>query len=184
MPILPDLRSLREAANIVDATAQSVENDAADVDRLINALPWTGRRREVLGASLLAATSTARQQATAERNLARALRQLAGEAERELAVLKALAERARRHLDDLLRRAHALVERTVNELSAATRGLARVAGEILSFDPAGAVRESGELVARAKASLRSITEKLQGLPEPFDPIWRTLGPSILGWRPQ
>jgi len=36
---------------------------------------------------------------------------------------------------------------------------------------------------RAEEGLRSITLRLEGLPEPHDPVWRSLGAELLRWQP-
>jgi ABC-type transporter Mla subunit MlaD len=184
MPILPSVGELYRAADAVDATAALVEVDMANVARLVEGLPWRGNRREVAHAAVTAATSAGLQQAAAERELARALRRLAGDVERELRVLADLAQRARRHLEDLLRRAKALVEAAAAIVAeAAARTAARVVVEVMTFDPVGALCEARAVADEAADRLRRITMRLGSLPEPSDPQWRRLGPEILGWSP-
>lgn len=184
MPVLPDLRALHTAADAVDRAADTVEADAASVAGLVGGLPWRGPRRELVVGGANAAVGVARGQAAAERELARALRQLALDVEHELRLLAALADRARRHLEDLLRRARALVAATADAVAAAAARVAsRVLFEVVTLDPVGALREAKELAERAVETARRITVRLQSLPSPADPAWRQLAPEILGWRP-
>jgi ABC-type transporter Mla subunit MlaD len=184
MSLLPRVAELYRAADAVDATAAAVEADMANVTLLIEGLPWRGNRREVAHAAAAAATSAGRQQAAAERDLARALRRLAGDVEQELRVLADLARRARTHLEDLLRRARALVEAAAGVVAeAAARAATRVVVEVMTFDPVGALREARAMADEAADRVRRITMRLASLPEPSDPQWRRLGPEILGWRP-
>lgn len=184
MPVLPDLGVLYAAADAIDRTAATVEADAASVDRLVDALPWRGPRREVVAGGARVAVGVARGQAGAERELARALRQLALDVERELQVLAELAARARHHLEDLLQRAQALVAATADAVAAAAASIAtRVLLEVATLDPAGALREARQLAEEALDRLRRITLRLHSLPARSDPIWRRLAPEILGWRP-
>lgn len=184
MSVLPDLRALHTAADAVDRAADIVEADATGVAGLLDDLPWRGPRREVAAGGARAAVLAARGQVGAERSLARALRQLALDVEREVQVLAALAARARRHLEDLLHRARALVAATADAVAgAAARIGTHVLFEVVTMDPLGAWREARQLAERAGEVLRSVTLRLQTLPEPTDPVWRQLGPVILGWRP-
>jgi len=184
MPIVPDLRSLATAADAVDRTAATVDADVAAVDRLVGELPWRGPRREMVVASATTAVGVARGQVAAERALARALRQLALDVEHELRVLADMAARARRHLEELLQRAQALVAATADAVaSAVTHGLTRVVAAIVTADPAAALREARHIADQAARSMQAIVVRLGTLPEPHDPAWRQLGPIILGWRP-
>ena len=184
VPFLPDVAALRVAADRLDRTAATVEADASTIASLVEGVPWRGPRREVVRGTARAAVAVARAQAGAERELARSLRQLALEVEEELRFLIALAERARRHLEELLRRARALVEATADAVrDAAAQVATRVLLEVATLDPAGAVREARALAEEALDRLRSITLRLQSLPLPHDPQWRRLGPEILAWRP-
>lgn len=184
MALLPDLRSLHTAAAAVDRIADQVEADAAAVDRLVEAVPWRGPRRErILSLVADGAVGQGRRQAGAERELARALRELAGEVERELQVLADLAARARRHLEDLLARARAVATSAAQAAAEAVRSMASVAFEMLTGDAVAAVRAAQSLVDRAEDALRSITQRLHGLPAPYDPVWHRLGPGILQWQP-
>lgn len=184
MPLLPDLQALRAAADAVDGTAATVEADAGHVGGLVDGLPWRGLRREVTARAAGAALAAAAGQAAAERDLARALRELALEVEHELRMLAALAARARAHLDELLRRARALVEATGRAVAdAAAAAVARVVVEVMTFDPAGALNEARQLAEEALERLRAITLRLQALPEAHDPVWRRLAPQILAWHP-
>ena len=184
MPVLPDLRALHTAADAVDRAADTVEADAAGVARLVDDLPWRGPRREVAAGGARAAVLAARGQVAAERDLARALRQLAIDVEHELQVLAALAARARRHLEELLHRARALVAATADAVAGAVaRAGAQVLFEVVTMDPLGALREARQMAERAGEILRSVSLRLQALPEPSDPVWRRLAPVILGWRP-
>lgn len=184
MPFLPDLQALHVAADAVDRTAATVEADASSVSGLLDGLPWLGPRRELVVGGARMAVGVARGQAAEERELARALRQLAVAVERELQVLAALAARARRHLEELLQRARALVAATADAVAtAAARAGTRILFEVMTFDPMGALREARQAAERAVDTARSITARLQALPVPHDPGWRQLGPEILGWRP-
>ena len=184
MLLLPKVHELRQAADDVDAVAVRVDVDAASVARLVEELPWSGPRREAVRATTAVAVGIARGQADAERELAAALRRLAGEVERELRVLAELAARARGHLEELLRRARALADAAAAAVAeAAARVATRVVAEILSFDPVGALREARAVAQQAADRLGVITARLATLPEPHDPQWRRLGPEILGWRP-
>jgi hypothetical protein len=138
----------------------------------------------VVGGAAHAAVGVARAQAGAERELARALRQLALDVEDELRFLAALADRARRHLEELLRRARSMVEAAADAVTDAVAQLAtHVLLEVVTLDPGGAVREARVLAEQALDRWRSITLRLQTLPEAHDPQWRRLGPEILAWRP-
>jgi len=182
--LLPNLQTLHAAAAAVDRIADQVDADAASADRLVEAVPWRGPRRErILSLVADGAVGTGRRQAGAERDLARALRELAGEVERELRVLADLAARARRHLEDLLSRARALAVHAAEAAAAAVRGMASMALEMLTGDMDGAVRAAQNMVDRAEDALRSITQRLQGLPPPHDPGWHRLGVEILQWQP-
>lgn len=183
MLALPDVEVLYRAADAIDATAARVEADMATVTQLVDGLPWHGPRRSVASASAVVAAGTGRRQATAERDLARALRRLARETEAELRVLADLAARARSHLEGLLRRAEALVVAAAGTLADATASVGAVMVEVLTFDPAAAVREARVLAEQAADRMRSITARLHSLPVAHDPQWRHLGPDILGWRP-
>jgi len=184
MPVLPDLRSLYEAADAVDRTAGTVEADTASLARMIDGLPWRGPRRDLIAGSATLAVGAAGGQAAEERALARALRALAIDVEHELRVLAELADRARRHLEELLRRARALVEATAAVVAdAAAQVGPRVVIEVVTFDPVGALREARRLADQAVDRMRSVMVRLHTLPEPRDPAWRQLGPEILGWRP-
>lgn len=184
MPVFPDLRALHAAADAVDRAASMVESDAASVAGLVDGLPWRGPRRQIVVGGATAAVGVARGQAAAERELARALRQLALDVEHELRLLAALADRARRHLEDLLRRARALVAATADAVAAAAAQVGtRVLFEVVTFDPVGALREARELAERALETAWRITVRLQALPVPHDPAWRHLGPELLAWRP-
>jgi len=183
MAILPDLRTLHDAANSVDRTATDVDSEASAVDRRLEAIPWRGPRRERVLLVAGAALSTARAQAEAERALARALRELAGAVERELRELADLAARARRHLEELLSRARALVTRAGQELADVASAAASFVWDMATGDPAGAVQSARDLVRQAEESLRSITLRLHELPVPHDPRWRAVGPEILRWYP-
>lgn len=184
MAFLPDLRTLHTAAAAVERIADQVEADAASVDRLVEAVPWRGPRRErILALVADGAVGHGRRQAGAERELARALRELAGEVERELQVLADLAARARRHLEDLLSRARAVVASAAQAAAEAVRSMASMAFEMLTGDLAAAARAAQSLVERAEDALRSITQRLDSLPAPYDPAWRRLGPGILQWQP-
>lgn len=183
MAILPDLGALRSAADAIDATAAVVDADAAMVAQRIEALPWTGLRRQTVVGSTLVAVGAARGQADAERELARALRRLAGEVEQELRLLAELAARARRHLEDLLRRARALVEQAWSAVADAAARVGEIVVDVLTFDPSAALREARALADQAVDRLRQVTDRLGTLPEPHDPVWRRLGPEVLSWRP-
>ena len=183
MPVVPDLRSLFEAADRVDHIADALEADATAVDRLVEDLPWRGPRRDLVAATTRMAVGSARGQVEAERDLARSLRQLAQEVERELELLAGLADRARRHLEELLRRAEALVQRTADAVAEAAVRAANIVLEVVTVDLAEAVREARELAERAYERLREIVSRLQTLPVSHDPVWRQLGPELLGWRP-
>ena len=184
MSLLPDLQTLHAAAAAVERIADQVDADATSADRLVEAIPWRGPRRErILSLVADGAVGTGRRQAGAERELARALRELAGEVERELHVLADLAARARRHLEDLLSRARAVAAHAAQAAAEAVRSMASVAFEMLTGDPAGAVRAAQSMVDRAEDALRSITQRLQGLPAPHDPTWHRLGVEILQWQP-
>ncbi len=178
MPVRPDLRALTLAADALDRSAGAVEADAAGVDQLVGGLPWHGPRRDVVGRSVEVATGAARSAP------AWALRQLALDVEHELRVLAALADRARRHLEDLFRQAHALVRATADAVAdLAAQGVARIAWEVVTLDPAGALAEARALADQAHDRLASVTLRLAALPEPHDVAWRRLGPEILAWRP-
>jgi hypothetical protein len=182
MPLLPDVHALRSAADAIDRTAAMVEADAGSADRLVSGLPWRGPRREVVAASIRMAAGVARNQADAERDLARALRQLAAEVEHELQVLRELADRARRHLEDLLQRARALVDATAAALEAASV-VTHAVVEIVIGDPLGALRDARYLAAQAVERMQAVLARLQSLPAATDPIWRQLGPATLAWHP-
>lgn len=160
-----------------------MEAEAGRVGGLVAGLPWRGVRRDAATGSARVAAGVARGQAEAERDLAMALRELAFAVERELRVLDELAARARRHLEDLLRRATALVEATAQAAADAAATGVRVAFDVLTFDPAGAVREARRLAEAAGDRLLEITHRLQTLPVPYDPVWHQLGPQLLAWRP-
>lgn len=183
MPSNPDVRSLRAAADAVDRSADAVEADAAATARLVEGLPWHGPRRQVVVNGALGAVAVGRAQAEAERALARALRQLAAEVEHELRVLSELAARARRHLEELLRRARSVAAATADAVTRAAAGVGSIVAEVMTLDPLGAVREARQLADEAEGILRSVVQRLQTLPEPHDPAWRHLGPALLGWRP-
>jgi len=183
MPVLPDLRALHIAADAVDRAADTVQADADGVARLLHDLPWRGPRREFVADSTEAAVLVARGQVAVERDLARALRQLALDVEHELQMLAALAARARRHLEELLHRARALVAATAEAVAGAAARAGTFLFEVATMDPLGALREARHLADRASEILRSIAVRLQTLPEPSDPVWRRLAPAILGWRP-
>lgn len=183
MPVLPDLRRLFTAADAVEHIADTLETDAAAVDRLVEDLPWRGPRREVVAATTRLAVGSARGQVEAERYLARNLRQLALEVERELELLAGLADRARRHLEELLRRAEALAQIAADAAADFAVRAASVVAELVTMDLADAVREARELAERAYEKLRSIAARLQTLPVSHDPVWRQLGPELLAWRP-
>ena len=183
MPVLPDIRSLFTAADAVDHIADTLETDATAVDRLIVDLPWRGPRREVVVATTQLAVGSARGQVEAERELARSLRELAQEVEREIELLAGLADRARRHLEELLRRAEALVQMTADAVVDAATRAANIVVEVVTMDLAEAVREARELAERAYERLREIVSRLQTLPVSHDPVWRQLGPELLAWRP-
>lgn len=155
----------------------------AAVTAVVEGLPWQGGRRNAVTASATAIAGVGRQQASAERELAQALRRLAVDAEAELRFLAELADRARSHLEDLLRRARALVDLAA---SAVAEAAARVGGmllDVLAGDPVGALREAREVAEQASDRMRSIAVRLSALPVPYDPQWRRIGPEILGWRP-
>jgi len=186
MSVLPDLQALRTAADAVDRTAVTVESDAASVDRLVDAIPWRGPLRNRVVGDAKTAVGVAHGQAAAERELARALRQLSLEVERELAVLAALAAlaaRARRHLEDLLHQAQALVSATADAVANAAAQGARILVAVVTADPTAALREARQIASKAVHDMQRITVRLHTLPEPHDPAWRRLGPEILGWRP-
>ncbi len=183
MPILPDVQALRDAATVVDATAAGVDADAAEVAGRLESIPWQGPRRERVVLAGLAAVHTARRQAAAQRALARALRELAGAVERELRELAVLAARARIHLEELLARARALAARAAQELADAAAAAASFVWDLATGDAAGAVQAARTLVERAEECVRSITLRLHRLPEAHDPLWRSLGPELLSWRP-
>ena len=183
MPIIPDLEALRAAASAVDRTAAEVDADATLVASRLEAIPWRGPRRDRALVLVDEAVRTGRRQAEAERALARALRELAGAVERELRELAVLAAQARRHLEELLARARALVTRAAQELSDVAATAATFVWELATGDAAGAVVAARELVRRAEECLRSITLRLHGLPEPSDPLWRSLAPEIVRWQP-
>lgn len=183
MLLLPDVAALYRAADAVDATAARVDADMAAVSRTVEGLLWYGPRRDVVIGAVAAATWPGRQQASAERDLARALRQLARETEAELRVLAELAARARGHLEDLLRRARAVVDVTASAVGELASRVGATVVEVLTFDPVAALREARALAEQAVERLRTITVRLNSLPAPHDPRWRRLGPEILGWRP-
>ncbi|CAA9253572.1 MAG: hypothetical protein AVDCRST_MAG76-2410 [uncultured Acidimicrobiales bacterium] len=186
MAIIPDLQALREAATSVERTAADVDTDAGGVTSRLEMIPWQGPRRDRVLFLADVAVVTARAQAEAERALARALRELAGAVERELQELAALAERARRHLEELLSRARALVNRAAQELADLAAAAAVAAGlvwDVVTGDVADAVATARSLVQRAEEALRSITLRLDSLPAPQDPLWRTLAREILRWQP-
>ena len=184
MALLPDLQALHAAAAAIERTADAVEADAAAVQHLVEAVPWRGPRRErVLSSVSEGAIRTGRGQAAAERVLARALRDLARTVERELEVLAALAAQARRHLEDLLTRARAVAAQAAQAVAEASRAMATVVLEIMTFDPAGALQAAQRTVERAEDALRSISARLHGLPPPHDPVWHRLGLEILRWQP-
>lgn len=184
MPVLPDLRALVTAADAVDRVAATVEADAGGVARLLEELPWHGPRRHAVGGGARLAVGAARGQVAAERDLARALRQLALDVEHELAVLAALAARARRHLEDLMHRARALVAAAADAVAGAAAQVGtRLVLEVVTLDPLGALREARAMAERAGEILRSVVVRLQTLPDPSDPVWRELGPMVLAWRP-
>ncbi len=183
MAIRPDLRTLQAAAAAVERTAADVEADGANVNRQLGAIAWKGLRRERVLALADAAVSSGRRQAEAERELARALRELAGAVERELEQLALLAARARQHLEELLARAQALAARAAEEVATAARSLVTIAFDLATGDPNGALRAAQGLVNQVEQVLRSITVRLQGLPASDDPVWRSLGEEILRWQP-
>ncbi len=183
MPLLPDLSVLHAAADVIDRTAATVEADAAAAAALVDGLPWRGPRREVVAATTRAAGGVAHGQAAAERDLARALRQLAVEVEHELQVLRELAGRARRRLEDLLGQAQGLADATASAVAAAAEAVGRVVVEVVTGDPVGALRQARRLADQAADRVRRIAARLHSLPEPHDPSWRQLGPEILGWHP-
>ena len=184
MAFLPDLQALHAAAAAVERTADAVEADAVAMQHLVEAVPWRGPRRErVLSSVSDGAVRTGRGQAAAERALARALRDLARTVERELEVLAALAARARRHLEDLVTQARAVATHAAQVAAEASRAMATVVLEIMTFDPAGALRAAQRTVERAQDALAAISARLHGLPPPHDPVWHRLGLEILRWQP-
>lgn len=182
MAFLPDVRSLIAAAEAVERTAADVDADAAHTHDLLEAVPWTGPRRTRVLALGEAAVRQGHGQAEAERALARALRELAGAVERELEALARLAARARRHLEELLARAHGVVQAARQAADAAGRALAVVV-DIMAGNPVGAVQAAQAMVDQAEEIRRAIAQRLQGLPEDHDPAWRHLGEAILRWQP-
>ncbi len=183
MAIRPDLQTLQAAAAAVERTAAEVDADSATVNRQLGALPWTGARRERVLALADAAVSSGQRQAEAERALARALRELAAAVERSLEELALLAARARQHLEELLARAQALAARAAQEVATAARSLVTIAFDLATGDPNGALRAAQALASQVEQVLQSITVRLQGLPPPDDPVWRSLGEEILRWQP-
>lgn len=180
MPLLPDLEALRRAADAVDATATALETDVTAMARRIEEIPWRGPRRdEVVGGGARGALILAEGQVDAERALAAALRRLATEVERVLRELAQLADAARRHLEELLRRARAAAA-----VAAAAAGhVARAVADLITHDPIGALHEGRAALRQAEQLVDAIAGRLRTLPEPHDPVWRQLGPQILGWRP-
>ena len=184
MPVVPDLSSLRAAADAVDRTAGTVEADAAAVQRLVDAIPWRGPLRERVADGARAAVGVAGGQARAEQALARALRQLAATVEHELQVLAALAAQGRRHLEELLHRAQALAQAAADAVAAAVaRAATHLVLDLVSGDALAAVHEARQMADRVTEALRAVVERLTALPDPHDPAWYHLGPAILGWRP-
>jgi len=184
MPVLPDLRALTAAADAVDRSADTVDADIAAVDRLVGALAWNGPRRDVIVSRVSTTVGVGRRQVAAERALARALRQLAVDVENELRALAELAARARRHLEELLQRAQALVAATASAVvDAVGQSLPGIVFAVVTADPGAALREAKHVAEQAVRNLQAIAMRLETLPEPHDPTWRHLGPGILGWRP-
>ncbi|MEO5678964.1 MAG: hypothetical protein ABIS47_04765 [Acidimicrobiales bacterium] len=179
---MPDLRSLTAAAEAVERTAAGVDADGARTQALLEAVPWTGPRCTRVVALGEAAVRQGQRQADAERALARALRELAGAVERELEALALLAARARRHLEDLLARAHGVAQAARQAADAARHTMAVVV-DLMIGNPAGAVQAAHALVQQAEDIYRAIAQRLQGLPEDHDPAWRQLGQEILRWQP-
>ncbi len=77
---------------------------------------------------------------------------------------------------------------TLNDATARTVSAAKKIGGdvhmlVAGQNAAGAVQAARTLVDRAEECVRSITLRLHRLPEAHDPVWRSLGPELLSWRP-
>lgn len=183
MAVLPDLQALAAAAVAVERTAADVDADAAAVKALVDAVPWSGPRRERLLVLADGAIAAGRRQAQAERDLALALRQMAAAVQHELEVLAVLASQARRHLEELLSSARGLAVQAAQEAADILRGFVTIAVGVMTGDPGAAVQAAQALAEKADSLLRSITARLANLPAPHDPAWRHLGEEILRWQP-